>query len=135
MCRPLQRLGERRRQLAGSMSGGEQQICAMARAPMAASALMMIDEMCLGLGPVVTQQPAETRRQGVSGAGHAGRAGRACVMERGRVTLSEAARKLIDDAAVRQAYLGVWTGRAPGRSDVGRGLQSRVYRFRQEFPV
>src|SRR6185437_17149313 len=50
------RLGERRAQLAGSMSGGEQQMCAMARGLMARPQLLMIDEMSLGLAPVVVDQ-------------------------------------------------------------------------------
>jgi branched-chain amino acid transport system ATP-binding protein len=114
----LPRLGERRKQLAGSMSGGEQQMCAMARALMAAPVLMMVDEMSLGLAPVVVDQLmdvlAEIRRQGVtvllveqdvqvalSGAD------RGYVIETGRVALSGKARDLIDDPAVQQAYLGL----------------------------
>lgn len=50
------RLTERRRQLAGSLSGREQQMCAMARGLMAAPILLMIDEMSLGLAPVVVEQ-------------------------------------------------------------------------------
>ena len=112
------RLAERRRQLAGSMSGGEQQMCAMARALMAAPVLMMIDEMSLGLAPVIVQQLmeilAEIRKAGVtvllveqdvqvalSGAD------RAYVLETGEVVLSGTARELIDDPAVQRAYLGV----------------------------
>jgi branched-chain amino acid transport system ATP-binding protein len=49
------RLAERRRQLAGSLSGGEQQMCAMARGLMAAPILLMIDEMSSGLAPVVVE--------------------------------------------------------------------------------
>ncbi len=112
------RLGERRRQLAGSMSGGEQQMCAMARALMAAPVLMMIDEMSLGLAPVVVQQLTEVlveiRKQGVTVLlveqdvqVALGAADRAYVIENGRVTLSGTARELIDDPAVQQAYLGV----------------------------
>jgi branched-chain amino acid transport system ATP-binding protein len=114
----LPRLGERRRQLAGSMSGGEQQMCAMARALMASPVLMMVDEMSLGLAPVVVDQLmevlAEIRRNGVtvllveqdvqvalSGAD------RGYVIETGRVVLSGAAKDLIDDPAVQQAYLGM----------------------------
>ena len=112
------RLGERRRQLAGSLSGGEQQMCAMARALMAAPVLMMIDEMSLGLAPVIVDQLtevlAEIRNNGVTvllveqDVQVALRAAdRAYVIENGRVTLAGAARELIDDPAVQQAYLGV----------------------------
>ena len=63
-------LAERRRQLAGSMSGGEQQMCAMARALMASPRLLMVDEMSLGLAPVIVDQLlevlAEIRKQGVT---------------------------------------------------------------------
>ena len=112
------RLSERRKQLAGSMSGGEQQMCAMARALMAAPRLMMIDEMSLGLAPVIVDQLmdilAEIRRHGVtvllveqdvqvalSGAD------RGYVIETGEVVLSGGARELIDDPAVQRAYLGL----------------------------
>ena len=112
------RLGERRRQLAGSMSGGEQQMCAMARALMAAPVLMMIDEMSLGLAPVIVDQLtevlAEIRKNGVTVLlveqdvqVALGAADRAYVIENGGVTLAGAARDLIDDPAVQQAYLGV----------------------------
>ena len=111
------RLAERRRQLAGSMSGGEQQMCAMARGLMAAPVLMMIDEMSLGLAPVVLQQLigvlAEIRRNGVTVLlveqdvqTALSAADRAYVIEEGRITLSGAASELIDDPAVQQAYLG-----------------------------
>jgi len=112
------RLGERRSQLAGSMSGGEQQMCAMARALMAAPRLMMIDEMSLGLAPVIVQQLVEVladiRKDGVTVLlveqdvqVALSAADRAYVIETGRVTLSGEARQLIDDPAVQQAYLGV----------------------------
>ena len=64
------RLKERRKQLAGTMSGGEQQMCAMARALMARPRLMMVDEMSLGLAPVIIQQLMEVlakiRTQGMT---------------------------------------------------------------------
>ena len=110
-------LGERRQQLAGSMSGGEQQMCAMARALMASPVLLMVDEMSLGLAPVVVDQLMDTlaaiRKEGVtvflveqdvnlalSGAD------RGYVLETGRVVQSGPARELIDDPEVQRAYLG-----------------------------
>lgn len=111
-------LSERRRQMAGSMSGGEQQMCAMARGLMAAPVLLMIDEMSLGLAPVIVEQLmgvlTAIRGQGVtvllveqdvhlalSGAD------RGYVMETGRIVHSGAAKELIDDPEVRRAYLGI----------------------------
>ena len=90
------RLQERTRQLAGSMSGGEQQMHAIARALMAAPRLIMVDEMSLGLAPVVAQQ-----LMGVLGTI------RAYVLETGRVVLAGSASQLIDDPAMQLAYLGL----------------------------
>ncbi len=112
------RMKERRSQVAGSMSGGEQQMCAMARALMARPRLMMVDEMSLGLAPVVVDQLMDVldavRADGVTillveqdvqlaltGSD------RGYVLERGRVVRSGDAAALIDDPAVRQAYLGL----------------------------
>ncbi|MGY6270907.1 ABC transporter ATP-binding protein [Achromobacter denitrificans] len=112
------RLSERRGQLAGSMSGGEQQMCAMARALMAAPVLMMIDEMSLGLAPVVVEKLmdvlADIRRAGVTVLLveqdihlALSSADRGYVMETGRIVHSGAAASLLTDPKVRQAYLGV----------------------------
>lgn len=112
------RMAERRKQLAGNMSGGEQQMCAMARALMAKPVLMMIDEMSLGLAPVIVDQLmdmlAAIQREGVtvllveqdvqlalSGSD------RGYVMETGRIVHQGLAKVLIDDPAVQRAYLGV----------------------------
>ncbi len=111
-------LAERRRQIAGSMSGGEQQMCAMARALMAAPVLMMIDEMSLGLAPVIVDQLVDVltaiRRDGVTillveqdVQIALSTADRGYVVEAGRIVHSGAAKDLIDDPAVQQAYLGV----------------------------
>ena len=112
------KMKDRRRQLAGSMSGGEQQMCAMGRALMARPKLMMVDEMSLGLAPVVVDQLMEVlaaiREEGVtvllveqdvqlalSGSN------RGYVLETGRVVHTGQAADLINDPAVRQAYLGL----------------------------
>jgi branched-chain amino acid transport system ATP-binding protein len=111
------RLSERRGQLAGSMSGGEQQMCAVARGLMAAPILLMIDEMSLGLAPVIVEQLMDVltkiRDEGVTVLlveqdVHLALsiADRGYVMETGRIVHSGSARRLIDDPDVRRAYLG-----------------------------
>jgi branched-chain amino acid transport system ATP-binding protein len=111
-------LGQRRRQLAGSMSGGEQQMCAMARGLMAEPRLLMIDEMSLGLAPIVIEQLidalAAIRREGVTVLLveqdvylALESADRGYVVEMGAVIRSGGAKALIDDPAVREAYLGL----------------------------
>ncbi len=110
-------LKERRRQLAGNMSGGEQQMCAMARALMANPRLLLIDEMSLGLAPVIVDQLLvvlkEIREQGVTVLlveqdvfAAFSVADRAYVMETGRIVREGPVATLVDDAAVRDAYLG-----------------------------
>jgi len=112
------RLAERKGQLAGSMSGGEQQMCAMARGLMAQPILLMIDEMSLGLAPVVVEQLMDVltliRQEGVTIVlveqdVHLAlsSADRGYVMETGAVVHSGSAQILIDDPAVRKAYLGL----------------------------
>lgn len=112
------RLGDRRKQLAGSMSGGEQQMCAMARALMARPLLLLIDEMSLGLAPVVVQQLtdvlADIRGKGVTVLlveqdVHMALsvADRGYVMETGSIVHSGPAKVLVSDPAVRHAYLGL----------------------------
>jgi branched-chain amino acid transport system ATP-binding protein len=110
-------LKERRRQLAGNMSGGEQQMCAMGRALMAAPKLLMIDEMSLGLAPVIVDQLLEVltdiRSQGVTVLlveqdvfAAFSVADRGYVMETGKITREGPVGELADDPAVREAYLG-----------------------------
>jgi branched-chain amino acid transport system ATP-binding protein len=114
-------LKERREQLAGNLSGGEQQMCAVARALMAAPRLLMIDEMSLGLAPVIVDQLLtvldEVRRrhvaillveQDVFAAFSV--ADRAYVMDTGRIVKSGSASSLSADPAVRAAYLGIEGG-------------------------
>ena len=111
-------LKERRRQLAGSMSGGEQQMCAMARALVAKPRLLMIDEMSLGLAPAIVDQLLdvllEIRGQGVTvllveqDVYSALRVSdRGYVLESGAIVREGSARDLGDDPEVQRAYLGV----------------------------
>jgi len=111
------RLSDRKRQLAGSMSGGEQQMCAMARALMARPRLMVVDEMSLGLAPVVVDQLLDTmtaiRKEGVTVLlveqdVHAALsvADRGYVMETGEIVREGSARELELDPEVQRAYLG-----------------------------
>lgn len=112
------RLAERRRQLAGSMSGGEQQMCAMGRALMASPVLLLVDEMSLGLAPVVVDQLMEILQEirkteqvtillveqdihlALDGAD------RGYVMEAGDMVMEGTASDLINNDDVRKAYLG-----------------------------
>ncbi|HLI29209.1 MAG TPA: branched-chain amino acid ABC transporter ATP-binding protein, partial [Chloroflexota bacterium] len=111
-------LSERRRQLAGSMSGGEQQMCAIGRGLMAGPTLLMIDELSLGLAPVVVDSLLETlaaiRAQGTTillveqdVQVALTTADRAYVLETGRVSLSGPAGDLLANPEVRRAYLGI----------------------------
>ena len=110
-------LAGRRRQIAGSLSGGEQQMCAMARALMASPRLMMVDEMSLGLAPVIVDLLLETmtqiRSQGVTVLlveqdVHAALsvADRGYVIETGKIVGEGTARELKNDPEVQRAYLG-----------------------------
>jgi branched-chain amino acid transport system ATP-binding protein len=111
-------LGERRRQAAGTMSGGQQQMLAIGRALMARPRLLMLDEPSLGLAPRIVQEifriigeinragttvllVEQNTRQALT------LATRAYVLENGRVVLSGPGRELLDNPHVQRAYLGM----------------------------
>jgi branched-chain amino acid transport system ATP-binding protein len=111
------RLKERERQTAGTLSGGEQQMLAMARAMMSRPKLLLLDEPSMGLAPLMVQKVFETVLA-ISGEGvtillieqNAKLAlevsNRGYVMESGTITLSGDARDLLSNPKVREAYLG-----------------------------
>jgi branched-chain amino acid transport system ATP-binding protein len=111
------RLKERAGQLAGTMSGGEQQMLAMGRALMARPRLLLMDEPSMGLSPIMVDKIFEVVRdihargttvllveQNASRA--LGLADRGYVMDSGEITMDGPARELLDDPRVRAAYLG-----------------------------
>jgi len=111
------RLKERRHQLAGTMSGGEQQMLAMGRALMAKPKVLLLDEPSMGLSPIMVDKIFEVvndiHQQGVTillveqNASRAlGLANRGYVMDSGKITLSGDAKDLLNDPKVRAAYLG-----------------------------
>jgi branched-chain amino acid transport system ATP-binding protein len=111
------RLSERRNQMAGTLSGGEQQMLAIGRGLMSSPRLLMLDEPSLGLAPKIVEMIFEIiiniNKNGTTillneQNAHIALqvANRAYVMETGKITLSGAASELADNAHVRSAYLG-----------------------------
>jgi branched-chain amino acid transport system ATP-binding protein len=111
------RLRERREQLAGTLSGGEQQMLAMARAVMLAPEVVLLDEPSMGLAPILVEEVfriiGELKSRGVTmllveqfAAAALAVADYGYVLENGRISTHGPAEKLRDDPAVRAAYLG-----------------------------
>ena len=112
------RLLERKKQIAGTMSGGEQQMLAIGRALMSRPKLLMLDEPSMGLAPMLIQQIFDIITE-IAGQGTTilvveqnakqalSRADRAYVLETGRIVKTGTGSELLDDPSVREAYLGV----------------------------
>ena len=111
------RLRERKNQIAGTLSGGEQQMLAMGRALMSKPKLMMLDEPSMGLSPLLVQQIFDIIKE-LNEAGTTillveqnakmalSVADRAYVLETGRVVMEGDAKSLLSDESVKKAYLG-----------------------------
>jgi branched-chain amino acid transport system ATP-binding protein len=111
------RLRERRRQLAGTLSGGEQQMLAMGRALMSKPELLLLDEPSMGLAPILVKQIFEIIQE-INSSGTTillveqnarmalSIASRAYVLETGKIVLSGDAQELMESEEIRKAYLG-----------------------------
>lgn len=111
-------LSERRKQLAGSMSGGQQQMCAIARGLMASPRVLMIDELSLGLAPILVQNLFKTMQEIVKRGitvllveqnvrQSLAISKEAYVLENGRIAMAGEVDVLVNDPHLRKAYLGM----------------------------
>ncbi len=119
------RLAERRNQLAKTMSGGEQQMLAIARAQMSRPKLMLLDEPTLGLSPLMVKELFQILRT-ITGSGQSvvlveqnveqslRLADRVYILENGRVVQSGTPDAVRQDSVIQKAYLGVGAGKAAG---------------------
>ena len=113
------RLKERRTQQAGTLSGGEQQMCALARGLMADPKLLLVDELSLGLAPVMVDRLVGAVRE-IHGTGRISillveqdvqtafeLSSRGYIIETGKIVAEDTSQKLLGDNRIREAYLGI----------------------------
>jgi len=113
------RLKERRTQQAGTLSGGEQQMCAIARGLMADPKLLLVDELSLGLAPVTVDRLVAAVRE-IHGTGRISillveqdvqtafeLSSRGYIIETGKIVAEDSSQKLLSDNRIREAYLGI----------------------------
>ena len=113
------RLKERRTQQAGTLSGGEQQMCALARGLMADPKLLLVDELSLGLAPVMVDRLVAAVRE-IHGTGRISillveqdvqtafeLSSRGYIIETGKIVAEDSSQKLLSDNRIREAYLGI----------------------------
>jgi branched-chain amino acid transport system ATP-binding protein len=112
------RMAERLNQPAGSLSGGEQQMCAVARGLMSAPKLLMIDELSLGLAPIIVENIYEVVAQVIMRGTTVliveqdvllalEQADRAYVLDVGHIRMSGPAKDLMDNPTIKEAYMGI----------------------------
>lgn len=118
ICTRFPRLGERKSQIAGTLSGGEQQMLAIARGMMAEPKLIMLDEPSLGLAPIIVREIFQLIKK-IKNAGKTVLlieqnasmalqiADRGYVLENGSISLQGSAKDLLTNEAVKRAYLGI----------------------------
>ena len=113
------RLKERRTQQAGTLSGGEQQMCALARGLMADPKLLLVDELSLGLAPVMVDRLVGAVKE-IHGTGRISillveqdvqtaleLSSRGYIIETGKIVVEDTSQKLLSDNRIREAYLGI----------------------------